>query len=475
MINCLTLKSTRMFTLLALMLAVKTNAQLSNSGTITIAAGAEIVCMGSLDNNGTLVNNGNLRLFGPVNNNTAVTNNIGSSVSFEGSASQSVSGNPFAVWNTFLNNPAGVVLNTDLSLQGVLTFNSGRINTGTNMVIFSATSSSFGASGLSYVNGKARFDGTGNFIYPVGDNTSYQPITANLSANASGLTVTYVAGDAGTGTFSTAGTSTTPIVSYNKKEYWSINPVGVATGTITLNWDGYNDAYGNAVSQRTIARKSNTSWLNEGNGSPTGTTGAGSVTSNNISSWGAFALGSTGTVLPVRWITVNGQLNNNRRAEINWEVVESNVDHYIVERSTDAIQFSASGTINSKGAGNHRYQFTDAVVAGDVFYRVKQMAVTGETSFSPVIRLAGQARQRQVIVYPSWVHNTATLSVTSNTTQEVSYSIIDGEGKTLSLNHVTLNAGSNVFKLATDQLAAGTYRLLVNDGKTVTVATFVKL
>ncbi len=130
----------------------------------------------------------------------------------------------------------------------------------------------------------------GAFIYPVGDGVRYQPVSVDLTDNSAGLSVRYVPADAGTASFTTTGASTIALDAYNNEEYWDINPIGTATGTVTITWDDYRNppiTTSDTVQVFRVAHKTAEGWANEGT-IASGTTSAGSVVSAVLSSWSPF-------------------------------------------------------------------------------------------------------------------------------------------------------------------------------------------
>lgn len=453
-----------------MILCTYSKAQLQNNGgTVVVSAGGQLISNKGVTNaGGTLNIGGSLRLAGNFLNNGAVSFTPGSTLTLEGSTSVAISGSTINAQNVVVNNPAGVLLNTDLNLYGQLTLSSGNVITAGNSVLAFANGSGLAnAPGdASHINGKVRFDGTGSFTYPVGNGTRYQPIAVNLGSNTSGLIAFYQSGDAGTAPFTTAGSDALPLVSYNKNEYWIIElPAGSsgnASGTTTIYWDGYNDAYGNPLSERTTARKVNGGWNNEG-GNATGSTSSGSLTSNVLSSWGMFTLGSDGGVLPVKWITVNGRLNNLSQPEFNWIVSEQGTLSYHIEKSSNAAVFFKVGSVEGKADGSNQYLFREnSALAGTWYYRIKQIGSDGRVSYSSTIKLsADKSAFAAISVYPSVVRSTATLSIRVAADKHSQYFIVNSEGKVVETNGLTLYKGLNLLPVDLSRLATGVYTIVL--------------
>ncbi len=434
----------------------------NNGGIVHINTNCIIQVNGVLINKSgsTLTNNGTLTVTGNITNDAAGVFNTGT-LELKGTAAQTLSGlADFNAKNILINNAAGVTLNTTLKADGLVTFTNGIITaaaTSTPMV-FTTNATVAGVADASHVNGYVVKEGTGAFTYPVGDGTKYQKVDVNPSANGSGIQVKYNAADAGAGTFTAGGTEATQLVSYNTNEYWDITPINTATGTVTVYWDGYKDAFGNTVSQRKVAHKTGGNWLNEGF-TATGTTAAGSVTSNAINTWSPFALGSISSVLPLSWLNVSGSLNNSKQAVLNFKVNENNVAKYEIEKSSDARTFNSIANINSKGNGENSYQFTDAATMDDVkYYRIKQVDVDGRYSYSSAIRLSNKING-SITIYPNPVKDIVTISGAVAGTKAI---LTDISGKVLQQINIT----STVFSVDMGMYSSGIYLLKTQEGIT---------
>lgn len=137
---------------------------------------------------------GALNLLGNFTHNGGTFNANNGTVSFEGSAAQSLGG---SVASTFYNltiaNPAGVNLNAAAQVDGALTLTSGRLRLGAHTLTLAATSTVGGALDASamIVAENASlckiYAGSGAFTFPVGDETGvaeYTPATLNFTAGS---------------------------------------------------------------------------------------------------------------------------------------------------------------------------------------------------------------------------------------------------------------------------------------------------
>jgi len=456
-------KITILITILAVVFAANAQNELYNNGALLyIGSDATIEVNGSFTNTGTGVdfqNNGNITT-GSVVNDQVMSSYTGKLI-LNGTVLQTLSGaSHFLTKDLEINNTAGITLNTGLKVDGTCTFITGIITAGdaTAPLWFTATGTYTGVSDASHVNGYVVKEGTGNFSYPVGDAAVHQKVDVNLTSNASGMRVRYYDTDAGTGSFLTTGSEPIALVSYNKQEYWDINPVSTASGVVTVFWDGYKDDYLNLVSERKVAHKVSTSWLNEGN-TTTGTVSSGSATSNTVSTWSPFTIGTISNALPLTWLSVSGSWNAQKFAVIKWKVIETGVTNYKIERSPDAGMFNNIGSIVSKGDGTNNYEFIDAhPLTGRSFYRIRQTDKDGKHTWSKVVSVT-EGGSVTLKVYPTLF--TTAITVVSNKQQQAV--LLNEQGSPVLKTN--LQPGEN--RLNTSVLSKGVYVLKTASNETI--------
>ncbi len=96
------------------------------------------------------------------------------------------------------------------------------------------------------------------------------------------------------------------------------------------------------------------------------------------------------SALSVYWGDINAGQKNSANI-INWNTnKEENNDRFIIERSTDGLNFTGIGLVN--GAGNRttvsNYNFTDNdFIEGNNYYRIKQVDMDGHASYSVVVHI----------------------------------------------------------------------------------------
>ncbi len=101
-----------------------------------------------------------------------------------------------------------------------------------------------------------------------------------------------------------------------------------------------------------------------------------------------------GDALPVRLETFNGRETGNKY-EINWQVQnEETGDIYIIEKRTNPSEpFTEVSRIAAAGNVSNNYSLKVALTAGQSYYRLKIISVTGQINYSRILSANGINRQ----------------------------------------------------------------------------------
>jgi hypothetical protein len=369
------------------------------NGNFEISDGEQFANYGTLNIAGDILDNGSL-------------SDLRGKIRLVGNSLQNLDcANFFDLDTIEFNNPSGFMLNEKMRINGEGRFVSGIVNYAAFSifgidVLFSAdaiVSTSMPPNDTCHINGQVTKLGIGTFIFPVGDGVKYQKVRTDLTINDEGVHVTYMPTDAGSAPFTNAGSDTTLLVWYNPSEHWIIKNETNLTGTVTIYWDGYRDSVLGGITDQRVAHQDD-DWLNEGT-SGIGSFTTGSVTSNSISSWSPFALGtiSTAVPLPLNLIRFDAQAYEGYN-QLNWQTgVESDNEYFELERSNDAQQYKSIVRLNAKGNNNNEYSFQDHYQwSGDVFYRLKMIQKNGSKRYSKVIRMVAKNKTLATsFIYPN--------------------------------------------------------------------------
>nr|WP_294902486.1 T9SS type A sorting domain-containing protein [uncultured Lacibacter sp.] len=156
-------------------------------------------------------------------------------------------------------------------------------------------------------------------------------------------------------------------------------------------------------------------------------------------------------------------------AEVNWStLVEITNDHFIVERSDDAVNFKAVDKVATKNGNSsftQYYSYVDAIGSANavIYYRIKQVDTDGNSSYSKIVALRlGNARISNFTAYPNPFVSNVKLQIDVQQKEEVMIRINSLAGQTLATKRMTLQAGNNIVVLDNlEKLQPGTYILEV--------------
>ena len=431
--------------------------QINNTGVLYNIG--DVFITGYKINNGTLFNSGSIYVGGDVTNNGA-TNYDGGSIVFNGSSIQTLTGsNTYSTTSAIFNNATGINITKCLSINALATFSSGLVSTptgSTEPIEFNTVASHTNTSNSSHVNGFVRKLGTGLFTYPVGDASVYEKVDVNPTSNTSGIVVKYFPSDAGAAPFGTTGTDPIPLQYYNALEYWTIAPLTSATGSVTIYWDNYNNVAIGSVSDLKVAHKTGGQWLDEGT-TGTGLVSSGSVTSNALSAWSPFTLGSfrSTSPLPITLTSFTADNINCTKIILNWHTaIEIDLNHYQLEYSTDALNFSMLSNISPKG-NNSNYQYSYIPETKEpIYFRLKIINNDGTFSYSPIIYVDAACISNVIKVYPNITRDV--FMIQSTDSSMLTFALYDAKGS------LVLNGSFSNYKIIDmNDFAQGLYNLTI--------------
>ncbi|UPT68994.1 MAG: hypothetical protein M0D57_10405 [Sphingobacteriales bacterium JAD_PAG50586_3] len=183
-----------------------------------------------------------------------------------------------------------LTLSSPLTVSTALTLTSGKIiTTGTNILNLADNATVSGASNSSYVQGPMKKTGNDAFTFPTGKNNYYRPIgIAAPTIAATVFTAEYLDANQTLGT-----TADTSIANLSDCEHWTLTRSGSSDNVnVTLSWNS-TSCNGALASNMRVAGWNGSLWTNYGNGSRTGTSIAGTVTTGTTpTAFNAFTLGN---------------------------------------------------------------------------------------------------------------------------------------------------------------------------------------
>ena len=175
-------------------------------------------------------------------------------------------------------------------------------------------------------------------------------------------------------------------------------------------------------------------------------------------------------MLPVHFFSLNAVSVNNS-VSISWKTAnESPNSNYIIEQSTDGVNFSEIG--NTKSTGSKSYTFIDnSPTSGENYYRIRVIDNLGNIFYSSVVKLSISATSRITInVFPNPVFNFLSLSFTNFSQGGYQINLVNVNGRVVKCAKVNIQSTSATTNLQVGDLPAGSYFLRIMDSKGAAVA-----
>jgi hypothetical protein len=226
-----------------------------------------------------------------------------------------------------------------------------------------------------------------------------------------------------------------------------------------------------STSDLRVAHLSGGNWLDEG-GTATGTTSAGNITSNAISTWSPLALGSSSLTspLPVTLISFSGLLAGNV-AQLSWEVAdEVNLRAYGVEKSCNGVDYAPIGEVAA--TNSHSYQYADASISCRVaYYRLRLEDIDAKYTYSPIISI-NSGNSNGITIMPNPVEDRLVISFGTGTGGTYAISLIDMSGKRVLNLEQPVSDGETILWNKPSQIQRGYYVLSLRNLEKGVISNF---
>ena len=135
------------------------------------------------------------------------------------------------------------------------------------------------------------------------------------------------------------------------------------------------------------------------------------ASSGNNATADVYAVFATVAPLPVQLLSFTGKATATGVA-LSWTTAsEEQNDHFVVERAEGVpTAFTAVGVVQGAGSSTHSstYQFVDGAPSGLRYYRLRQVATSGEATFSSAVVV--QAASTGLVAYPNPATNVLTVN-----------------------------------------------------------------
>ncbi|MEP7251742.1 MAG: T9SS type A sorting domain-containing protein [Ginsengibacter sp.] len=360
-----------------------------------------------------------------------------------------------------------LTLNDTVTVTNNLNLNSGVIITGTNSNLVIPDGVTYtGGSTASYVEGPMLKTGNDAFVFPVGQNNGYAPITITAPGNVTdqfrAQYFSAVPNDAGYDS-----TQLDPTLNHiSSTEYWLLDRItGASNVKVTLSWDSPRSGVINDVPSLRVARWNGSTWKDEGNGGTKGNNTLGTIQSlNAVSSFSPFTLASASILnpLPVTFVSFTASKCNNNVC-LQWAMEnEKNFSHFEIEKSSDNNTFISLGRVSSiNSAFANQYSFQDETpLAGLNLYRLKIVDVDGNFKYSKIKPIIFSDKS-SITIYPNPAKDIVTII---SSKKILSIEVFDVSGKMI--RNLEVNA-DNLYNI--NDLPQGMHFLKIRDEEKTTI------
>ena len=177
--------------------------------------------------------------------------------------------------------------------------------------------------------------------------------------------------------------------------------------------------------------------------------------------------------LPVKLISFSGNLENNI-SKLRWETsMEENFSGYVIQRSYNGSDFSDISVTPAAGHA-HVYNFNDDAAdknADKLYYRLKMVDIDNSFTYSGVVLLKKSLAGGNITIMPNPFSKEVRFSINSLSTENITYTLLNSDGRQLRKVEQKLNRGNNVFYINDlGSLQTGVYFLQIqcnDDFKTI--------
>jgi trimeric autotransporter adhesin len=209
--------------------------------------------------------------------------------------------------------------------------------------------------------------------------------------------------------------------------------------------------------------------------------GSNYVITASISGFSTFYFAGPSFVLPVDMLTLSGKYADQSIA-LQWKTEnESNTSHFVIEKSSNGLNFKSIGTVAASGNTSiiTNYSYKDNDLTNDytpyLYYRLKMFDVNGTYKYSNRISVSLPSLTGTVTISPNPATNEMKAFVVSPADCKADWRIIDNAGRIILYGNASMKKGSNQLSIDISKIAAGTYYLQVTGSNIECKTRFQKL
>jgi hypothetical protein len=374
--------------------------------------------------------------------------------------------------------------NQPITVEGTLILSNGIVNTTGGGIIILTASADVSTDGInniagsvnSHVEGCLRKIGNTAFSFPLGRGGRYAPLSISAPSGGGDIsgyfTACYYDYSPGADLYdiSLLGTGLNHVSEF---EYWMLDRSGTNNVHVTLPWGSHSGQI-NVPADMRVARWNGSEWVSEGNSAFSGNIFSGAVSSDLVSDFSPFTLGSsTGSnALPISLLTFTGRRDADKIL-LEWvTATELNNDYFTLEKSTDGENWNEIERIRGAGNSNimlyyHTYDLNPS--QGMQYYRLKQTDYDSHFSYSEIVAVEYvKIIANKPLVYPNPASSYVTVSIDEESAEGFDLKIVNSTGKVVLQQN---NLQGRSVTLDVSGIAQGSYflEIIVNGERHTTV------
>jgi hypothetical protein len=261
-----------------------------------------------------------------------------------------------------------------------------------------------------------------------------------------------------------------------------------SSGGLNSNWSAGGTLSNSAITNRYLQIAQSNALGCDANSAPVKSYIAlgnwGANTDGNFVTWNDTvpSYGNNGCstiVLPLKFIDVHA-VNKKSINLISWTTMEEmNVSNFVIEKSINAKDYFAIGTINANSNfnNNQQYQFTDNKIENNIlYYRIKAVDNNGLISYSNIVAVhSGKVNSTQTYIYPNPAKDWLIIKSFCDKIATSTVSVFDSKGNLVKKEMYQNSGYFDQHQLSISDLSAGTYLLKLNiGGENVMTEKFIK-
>ncbi len=153
-------------------------------------------------------------------------------------------------------------------------------------------------------------------------------------------------------------------------------------------------------------------------------------------------------------------LCTDRGTRVNWTTAnEVGASHFEIQKSDNGVVWNTIGNVGATNSNTTKsYQFVDGA-GGAAYYRLRQVDVNGNFTYTAVVRTSCGTKQFNVILHPVPASHNLFVKIYSERTAQTDLQVFDIQGRIVKRIPTTINNGNNSYTINVSDLAAGEYIL----------------